>query len=301
MNLLQLHYFKILAEKEHLLSSAKAIHISAPALSSSISKLEEELGVELFDHVGRGLRLNQNGRILYVHVCNIFSELDMVEHKFRSTASQSEQTVNVAVATPANWVYVFSAFIRAYPEISVSHTVLRKDAFRDPEILRLYDLIITDIGEISDKTYEHRFIVEDPPTVLLRQDHPLAQRKIISLAELKNEPFIALPKYYAPRDYFDGGCKLAGFTPTIVAETEYQLRANLVEDGVGIAFSSVLGSRAVRNPAIKAVRVSYPPNPRIQTVFWRADQELSPAATRFRDFLVHFYQAPGNAIPQNQS
>ena len=95
MNLLQLHYFKILAEKEHLLSSAKAIHISAPALSSSISKLEEELGVELFDHVGRGLRLNQNGRILYVHVCNIFSELDMVEHKFRSTASQSEQTVNV--------------------------------------------------------------------------------------------------------------------------------------------------------------------------------------------------------------
>ena len=124
MNLLQLHYFKILAEKEHLLSSAKAIHISAPALSSSISKLEEELGVELFDHVGRGLRLNQNGRILYVHVCNIFSELDMVEHKFRSTASQSEQTVNVAVATPTNWVYVFSAFIRAYPEISVSHTVL---------------------------------------------------------------------------------------------------------------------------------------------------------------------------------
>ena len=90
-------------------------------------------------------------------------------------------------------------------------------------------------------------------------------------------------------------------SPTIVAETEYQLRANLVEDGVGIAFSSVLGSRAVRNPAIKAVRVSYPPNPRIQTVFWRADQELSPAATRFRDFLVHFYQAPGNAIPQNQS
>ena len=45
MQLLHLYYFKLLAENEHLLNTAKAIHISPPALSSTISKLESELNV----------------------------------------------------------------------------------------------------------------------------------------------------------------------------------------------------------------------------------------------------------------
>lgn len=290
MNLLHLSYFKVLAEKEHLLNSAKAIHISPPALSSTITKLEDELGVELFDHVGRNIKLNENGQFLYARVCNIFSELDAIKHEFSKVPQPQQDTINIAVVAPTNWVGIFGEFIKHHPDIKVKHTTLRKEYLSNPEILGLYDLIITDINDLGGKSWEHKFIVEDPPVLLVRKDHYLAQREIVGLAETKNEPFIALSKYFAPRDFFDNACAQAGFTPNIVAETDYQLRTSLVEAGTGIAFSSVLGAKAIRSDIIKTVRIAPPPNPRIQTVFWRSDKALAPAVIEFRDYLVDFYR-----------
>jgi len=66
MKLLQLYYFRALAEKEHLYRTATELYISPSALSTTISRLEKELGVQLFDRVGRNIRLNDNGKkILY--------------------------------------------------------------------------------------------------------------------------------------------------------------------------------------------------------------------------------------------
>ena len=76
MKLQQLQYFKALAEKEHLFKTATELYISPPALSATISRLEEELGVSLFDHVGRNIKLNKNGERFYLHVKNVLAELD---------------------------------------------------------------------------------------------------------------------------------------------------------------------------------------------------------------------------------
>ena len=290
MNLLHLHYFKVLAEKEHLINTAKALHISPPALSSTIFKLKEELGVELFEHVGRNIRLNENGQMLYVHVCKIFAELDAIEQSFAKVNRLPPNTVNVAVAAPTTWIKVFEEFIKNHPDITVKHTTLWKEHFQNPEILDAYDLIITDIQDVTDASWEHKFIVEDAPTILVHQDHPLAKREVISLAEVKNEPFIALSKFYSPRDFFDKACKQAGFTPVITVETDYQLRTSLLEARTGIAFSSTLGANAIRSSTIKMLRVKSPPNPRIQTVFWKSGRPLSPSALMFRDYVVDYYR-----------
>mgnify|MGYP002352644639 FL=1 len=114
------------------------------------------------------------------------------------------------------------------------------------------------------------------------------------MRDLKDEPFIALSKTFAPRRFFDAACNQAGIIPNIVAETDYQLRTSLVESGIGIAFSGTLGAKAVRSASIKAVRVGYPPNPKMQTIFWKPGKALSPAAQAFRDFLVAYYHQNEN-------
>ena len=68
MKLLQLYYFKALAEREHLTATAAELYISPPSLSAAISRLETDLGVPLFDRVGRNIRLNDKGRQFYDHV-----------------------------------------------------------------------------------------------------------------------------------------------------------------------------------------------------------------------------------------
>ena len=76
MELLQLRYFVALAESENLTKTANALYISPSSLSLTISKLEREVGVKLFDRVGRKLRLNDNGQEFLRHLRSVLTELD---------------------------------------------------------------------------------------------------------------------------------------------------------------------------------------------------------------------------------
>ncbi|MGI6181547.1 MAG: LysR family transcriptional regulator [Agathobaculum sp.] len=292
MQLLHLYYFKMLAETEHLLNTAKAIHISPPALSTTISKLEAELGVELFDHVGRKIRLNENGKILYIHVCNIFSELDDIQRELSKSAAPQQDIVKVAVSATPIWNPALSAFTKAHPDVMISHSPLRMEQLQNMEFLEQYDLIITDTGDIDNKAWEHEFIIEDPPVLLVNQDHPFVGRDRIALFEARDEDFVSLTKGYSSRSWFENSCKQAGFIPRVVAEVDYMLRTKLIENGYGIGFSSVLGARAITSSAVKMVRVKYPPNPRMQAVFWKAGVSLSKSTQLFREFLIDFYSTP---------
>ena len=76
MELKQLIYFKRAAEYQHMTRAADSLGVAQPFLSKAISALEEELGVELFDHVGRNIRLNQNGECFYKRVSELLSGLE---------------------------------------------------------------------------------------------------------------------------------------------------------------------------------------------------------------------------------
>lgn len=87
MELLQLYYFKVLAEREHLTRTAESLMIAAPSLSATISRLENELGVKLFDRVGRNIRLNENGRILQRYVNEIFDALQNAKTELKDAGT----------------------------------------------------------------------------------------------------------------------------------------------------------------------------------------------------------------------
>ena len=73
MNLDTLHYFEVVAEEGNLSLAAEKLHITQPALSSSIKRLENDLNCLLFDRVKKTLVLNANGRLFYQSVKNILS------------------------------------------------------------------------------------------------------------------------------------------------------------------------------------------------------------------------------------
>lgn len=78
MELTQLYYFYRVAKLEHLSNAAKEINIAQPALTKSIHKLEEELGVTLFDHIGRNIKLTEWGKWLLSQIENpLISILDI--------------------------------------------------------------------------------------------------------------------------------------------------------------------------------------------------------------------------------
>ena len=68
MDLLQLRYFIAVAETEHVTHAAESLNVAQPALTTTIKKLEKEIGFPLFERKGRGITLSKCGKYLYDYV-----------------------------------------------------------------------------------------------------------------------------------------------------------------------------------------------------------------------------------------
>ncbi len=76
MELLQLRYFQALAKNQQLTKTATELMVSPPALSATISRLEKELGVSLFDRIGRSITLNENGKLFLNYIDHALTDID---------------------------------------------------------------------------------------------------------------------------------------------------------------------------------------------------------------------------------
>ena len=94
MELLQLKYFKTVAELEKISAAAEALYISAPALSTSIARLEKELGTKLFDRTNNRIRLNRQGHIFLRYVNQIFNNLDCARNSNHWNYSNNNMRFN---------------------------------------------------------------------------------------------------------------------------------------------------------------------------------------------------------------
>lgn len=92
MELLQLQYFKTIAECQHITRAANKLMISQPSLSNTLSRIENELGVQLFDRQGGNIILNNYGKIVLEHANNILRELDNIRTEIDELEQRQKQS-----------------------------------------------------------------------------------------------------------------------------------------------------------------------------------------------------------------
>lgn len=297
MKLLHLYYFRALAKSEHLGKTASELYISSSALSTAIARLEEELGVQLFDRVGRNICLNENGRKFQAHVDNILDELDAACAELRKKESY-ERVLNVAAATHALWEKPISEFMRRNPRVSLNHCAIEWDRLTDEKLTSNFDFLITALGDVRASNYNYTvFVPDDKPLLAVYEGHPLADREEVAISELKDEPFILLPRTFSYRHYVDKLFETAGFSPNIIAETDYALRSILVKERMGITMTTILCSKSRYLAGLRFIPLSDPVPPRMQTIFWKKGKELSKDALAFKNFMIAYYKAYSMDIP----
>ena len=180
-----------------------------------------------------------------------------------------------------------------HSDIPVSHSILHSNHLNDMDYLNNFDLILTDINDIPNRSWESRMVIEAAPVVLVNKNHPFASRKRISLYETRNENFIALSPSYSIRTYFDDICKKANFIPKIIAETDFILRNQLIMQGNGITVGTTLGTKALsaaENELIVAVPLDSSAPMRILSVFTKKGVALSREIELFRDYIIDYYK-----------
>ncbi|MCM3701562.1 LysR family transcriptional regulator [Paenibacillus macerans] len=236
MELLQLQYFLTVARLEHMTEAARSLHVTQSSLSKTIQRLEEDLGVPLFDRTGRNLRLNEFGSRFLRRAERALFELDQGKQEIRDLSSPEHGTIKLAVTNASTLPNILRDFRKKHP-----HTQFHVQMLTTQEMVALLQRGEVDFclssPPIQGDDIECQIVYIDPILVAVPKGHRLADRSSVSLTELKDEWFIGVKRGYHTRDLADAVCKSAGFAPKYVYEGNEPARlSTLVEAGIGIGF-----------------------------------------------------------------
>lgn len=283
MDISQLRRFITIAKEQNITKSANILHVSQPTLSSSISKLEEEVGVPLFNRVGKRIALNQYGEVFLHKAEFAVDALDEAVKQINSLLPD-RKTVNISMTSPRFLQTLISDFTDSYPNIVLrKHEIMPVDV--ESEILNSdTNFVLADWYPGICPQAKHKIIRENKLHVALCKQHPLAKKAQISLEDIRNEPFIALPKGYAFRTITDRICKEYGFECNVLQECFHCHLLTYVQEGIGIAFvekdSYSCDNLPIHNKNILIKEITDGPTRRL-ALFWRDGMPMSNAARLF--------------------
>jgi DNA-binding transcriptional LysR family regulator len=291
MELLQLKYFQTVARLEHMTQAAAELGIAQPALSQTIARLEAELGVPLFERVGRRIRLSQFGKAYAQRVEQAFLELTQGQREIAAIAEGTEGEVELALSVATQLLPdLLSGFRYNHPAIRFRLSQHDVKTMAQQLGKGTYDLCITSpplqqagVASISLLTEDIRLAV---PTW-----HPLAERSSIRLQETAHEDFICLKPEHSLRQLTDSFCQQAGFRPQIVFESdEPSTIRGLIRAGLGIAFVPSISWRGAVEPAVVVeIPIEKPLCQRTIGLSWLTGRALSPGAQQFREFATQYF------------
>ncbi|MFA4133975.1 MULTISPECIES: LysR family transcriptional regulator [unclassified Brevibacillus] len=287
MELLQLQYFLTVARMEHVTEAARSLHVTQSSLSKTIQRLEEDLGVPLFDRTGRKLRLNGFGSKFLSRVERALFELEQGKLELHDLSNPEHGTLELAVTTASTLPNILREFRKKRPDIQFHVQMLTTQEMVTLLHRGEVDFCLSS-PPIQDDDIECEIVFIDPILVAVPRGHRLADRSIVSLTELKDESFVGVKKGYGTRDFVDAICKSVGFVPTYVYEGDEPARLiQLVEAEIGIAFipSTARDSRE----QITYLRVENHELVREIALLWNKSRYISRAAQEFREVVVDYF------------
>jgi DNA-binding transcriptional LysR family regulator len=244
-------YFLIAGEEEHFHRAAERLHMAQPALSRRILDLELELGVQLFERLGRGVRLTDVGRVFLRDLKQISASIDRAKERVQRAAKGLVGELRIGfneVAARHQFVpESFQTFRTLNPEVELELSLMHSEA--QIALLRKGGLDAGIMFQRPHESAEFDFLelYVDDVVVALSKYHPLAEAEKIDFRELANEDFVWIKRELGASFYdrLMAACSANGFTPKIVQEVgEGDSVLALVSTGMGIGIvHSVAKSR----------------------------------------------------------
>ncbi len=295
-----LQAFVAVAERASFRQAAADLFLSQSALSRRIDKLEESLGVKLFERTTRRVQLTNVGQTFLGNVRTALEGLEDAVLGVADLAAHRTGTVTFACVPSAVWHFlpeVLTAFSTRYPRIRVR--------IHDESAQDVLNLVLTgeaDFG-INFTGAENPEIVFEPIYVenyvlAMRHDHPLAGRKELGWKETVGERYISVAKSSGNRSVIDAA--LAGIEkhPLIFCEVNHVSGVlALVEAGMGVAAVPGLSVLPGRQDSIVGVPLVNPTISRTLGLISKRTHSMPPAARTLFGMLSDALMKPGRAAP----
>jgi DNA-binding transcriptional LysR family regulator len=279
MELRDLRYFVAVAQHRNFSRAAEALHVSQPALSEQVRKLEDELGAPLFERTSRGARLTDAGEALLPQARSVLAQADVAAETVRTVAHGVAGTLTLGFIDSAALAILpplIRGFSQRYPNVKLR---LRELGTRQQiEAVERGEIDVGIVrGPVWNAQLAGRRIATESLFVALPAGHRLAGETTVHLSALREDGFITYPPERGAALYEETLrlCHTAGFEPRIVqVASEISTICAMVAAGLGVA---IVPSSA-RAVALDGVVYRATDDPRAELERWAVWRERAPLA-----------------------
>jgi LysR family hydrogen peroxide-inducible transcriptional activator len=293
MTLQELRYIVALADTGHFGKAAEACYISQSTLSTQIKKLEDFLGVALFDRSLKHVALTPVGCEIVVSARLILEESNRIRELARHTADPMERTVNLGVIPTLGPYYLPHVLKQLHSQYPRLRLLLREEM--TPHVLAHLAEGKLDAGllalPVDDTNLEVIPLFKEPFLAAVPAQHRLAASSTIKIKDLAKAGLLLLEEGHCLRDHALEACHLDGLQNEEISATSLETLRQMVGMGLGVTLIPVLasgGSTAVTQVAL--CPLAAPGASRTIGLVWRKRSPL--AAT-----MAQLAQSLKDAIP----
>ncbi|SDK77514.1 LysR family transcriptional regulator [Lacicoccus qingdaonensis] len=302
MQINQLMHFVTVIEKASFTAAAYALHISQPSLSTSIKRLEDEIGFKLIDRSHRNIQLTKEGELLYNESKKLVMHFNQVKDTALKLKENGPPHLSIGLIESAkHWTaQVVKSYKLSYPDVFIElEPVLSIEeiikAFED------FDVHVAITNQyINDKTITSVPLYEEKLVAVLPLDNPLKNKKFIQIRDLKEaELIISHEGYQTRKDILQSFNKL-GITPNIKFEIgRFDFVSDFVKSGLGVAIMPEKYAESLDHNKIHICEIE--DSVTLRTVYLAYDNKryLSPFTKEFIDLVLEYFgKAPLNNMNQ---
>jgi len=291
MNFGHLRAFVAIAEAGGVHRAAARLHLSQPAVSRQIQQLESDLGVALFDRIGRRLQLTSEGDDLLRRSRRLLAEADSFTE--RADALKKGETGILRIGTTPQ--VIESTLADFLERFRARHPLVEVQLIEEGGSSLAGQLaqghVLLALIAVDDERFDYRLLYPAYGLAVLSETHRFARRQTVDVGELRDEPLLLLRGGFASRGWFEAACSVAHFRPRVLLESAAPHAAiALAGSGYGIAIvpSTVeIWQERVRAVGLVQRNVALG---RWLRVAWDPQRFLPAYARRFIDDLAVYCQ-----------
>lgn len=288
MNLQQLQYFKVISQTKNFTTASNILSITQPALSKAISKLEEELDVQLFEREGRNIKITKYGEVFLKYAESALNDIEKGIEKIHDMKTNNDNIISIAstYCIGATFIpFLISNFINSHIQTRFNfNNQSTEEIFKDLKYERV-DLGFFDSIEKIDKYSEIETILvkKEEYVLIVPKNHHLANREEVELKELKDEYFIAYNDRNNEKKI--SYSELIGYTPKIAVEpTEATMLASLVAAGAGIAI--ILNTPMINTNKLSIIKIKDDIGRKNIYMGWNRNSYYSKTIEEFKKYVI---------------
>ncbi|PEP48363.1 LysR family transcriptional regulator [Bacillus pseudomycoides] len=288
IELRQLEYFVAVSNELHFTKAAEKLNISQPSLSQQIRALEHEIGMPLFDRIGKKISLTEAGRILLSHSKKVFHEVEQAYAAIQDLNGLQQGKLTIgALLTTVNYLLppAILNFNALYPNIELSVLGLRTGEIREKLLQNELDIGITFLP-VQDKEIISIPLYQNELTLVVPINHELTQHTTVTMGVLQKYPIILLPKNFFLTQLIRSHCQNFNFTlkPILEISTMESL-IHMVSKGIGITVLPKPYIDFLQSNSIQAIKIKNPTATIEIGIIYRKDKYMCAATRMFIEQL----------------